>query len=276
MNSLAQALRACWRDITTYLHVGYAVPDDLVARVEREERKGPSDWVDEQAWTFLVGCGYAIAREQGIAELARVLTGSSHRIPANPKIWFEVLPISCRQKEGEAHLDLALGSIAVREGTGSGIKLDDVESPWVCFCEMKWYADISVSVTYDVHRNQLARVIENAVCFQDCGRYADQVYVALVTPATFRDAALKSRLYQYKFEEYNANPASLMADLEACILAKNEQVGWSYPPDLAQRVASFSLRWVTYDELLDRLPDSPIKPGLEDFWTQHGKYQGRL
>jgi hypothetical protein len=275
MSSLAQGLRAHRDEITGYLYMGYAVWDDLVARVERQEGKDSSDYDDEQVWTFLVGCGYAIAGEDGVARLTEALTGSNQKSPANPKIWFEVLPVSPRKREGETHLDLALGTIAVRAGTGAGIKLDDVESPWVCFCEMKWYADIAVSVAYDVHRNQLARVIESALCFQDCGRYADQVYVALVTPASFRAARLKSRLYQYKFEEYNANPASLMADLEACILAKNEQVGWSYPPDLAQRVASLSLRWATYDELFENLPHSAIAAELKDFWSQHGRYQGR-
>jgi len=275
MSSLAEALKVHRDEIGRYLYVGYAIWDDLIARAKREEAKPPGDCPDEQLWTFLVGCGYAIAAEVGVASLTESLTGSRQAVPRNPKVWFEVLPVNTRRKEGEAHLDSALGTIAVREGTGAGIKLDDVESPWVCFCEMKWYADIAVSVAYDVHRNQLARVIESALCFQDCGRYADQVYVALVTPASFRAARLKSRLYQYKFEEYNANPASLMADLEACILAKNEQVGWSYPPDLAQRVASLSLRWATYDELFENLPHSAIAAELKDFWSQHGRYQGR-
>lgn len=275
MSSLAEALKVHRGEIARYLYVGYAIWDDLIARVEREEGKRSGDCPDEQAWTFLVACGYAIAGEQGIAELATILTGSSQKLPPNPKIWFEVLPVSCRQKEGEAHLDLALASIAVRQGTGSGVRLDDVESPWACFCEMKWYADISVGVTYDVHRNQLARVIENALCFQYSGKYAEKVYVTLVTPASFRDARLKSRLYQYKFEEYNANRASLMADLEACILGKKEQVDWSYPSDLAERVAGLSLRWVTYDELFENLPHSAIAADLKDFWNQHGNYQGR-
>ena len=275
MSSLAQGLRAHRDEITGYLYIGYAVWDDLVARVERQEGKDSGDYDDEQVWTFLVGCGYAMAGEDGVARLTEALTGSNQKSPANPKIWFEVLPVSPRKREGETHLDLALGTIAVREGTGAGIKLDDVGSPWVCFCEMKWYSDISVRVTCDVHRNQLARVTENALCFQASGKYAEKVYVTPVTPATFRNARLKSRLYQYKFEEYNANPASLMADLEACILAKNEQVGWSYPPDLAQRVASLSLRWVTYDELFQNLPGSPIAAELTKFWRQYGDYQGR-
>jgi len=222
-----------------------------------------------------VGCGYAVAGEDGVARLTETLTGSNQKSPANPKIWFEVLPVAPRKREGETHLDLALGTIAVREGTESGIRLDDVGSPWVCFCEMKWYSDISVRVTCDVDRNQLARVTENALCFQASGKYAEKVYVTPVTPATFRNPRLKSRLYQYKFEEYDADRTCLMDDLEACVLEKNEQADWSFPPDLAQRVASLSLRWVTYDELFQNLPDSPIAAELTKFWRQYGDYQGR-
>jgi len=275
MSSLAQGLRAHRDEITGYLYIGYAVGDDLVARVERQEGKDSSDYDDEQVWTFLVGCGYAIAGEDGVARLTEALTGSNQKSPANPKIWFEVLPVSPRKREGETHLDLALGTIAVREGTESGIRLDDVGSPWVCFCEMKWCSDISVRVTCDVHRNQLARVTENALCFQASGKYAEKVYVTAVTPATFRNARLKSRLYQYKFEEYEADRTCLMDDLEACGLEKNEQADWSFPPHLAQRVASLSLRWVTYDELFQNLPDSPIAAELTKFWRQYGDYQGR-
>ena len=258
----------------------------MVGRAEREEAKPPGDCVDEQLWTFLVACGYAM-RKGGVTKLTTLLTGSEYRSRSKPRIWFEVLPIPSRQKEGPTHLDLALGTIALRDGTDSGIRLDDVETPWVCFCEMKWYSDISCSVRYDVHRNQLARIIENALCFQHSGRYADRVHVTLVTPGVFhknvlcREPPLKSRLYQYKFEEYDKpGRASLMADLKACALKKNgapRQQEWFFPRDLAERAKSLlPLRWVTYDELFESLPDSAIAGELQDFWRQHGKYQGRL
>jgi hypothetical protein len=282
MGALGEALTTHKAAITDYLHVGYAVWDDLIARVQRQGAKPPGDCVDEQLWTFLVGCGYAIARKRGVTDLTRLLTGSEHRSRTKPNIWFEVLPTPPRKKEGETHVDLALGTSALRDGTGSGIRLDEVKAPWVCFCEMKWYADISCRVTYDLHRNQLARVIENALCFQTCGRYAEKVYVTLVTPAAFRDAAPKCRLYQYKFEEYNKpDRAPLIADLKACALTKSgppKQPDWFFPRDLAERAKSLlSLRWVTYDELFDEknLPDSAIVGQLLDFWAKYGNYQGR-
>ena len=276
MNSLAELLVKCHDEIRKCFFVGYVQWDGLIDRIERQERTSSHDFDDEQIWTFLVGCGYAIAGEQAVAVLAKTLTGSNQREPANPKIWFEVLPIPPRRKEGETHLDLALGTIARREGTESGIKLDDAEAPWICFCEMKWYSDISARVTYDVHRTQLVRVIENALCFQGAGKYAERVYVTLVTPSVFRHATLKSRLYQYKFEEYDANRNYLIDDLKACVLEKNDKPGWSYPSDLPQRVTNLSLRWVTYDELFENLPDSAIAIALKSFWRQHGNYQGRI
>lgn len=275
MISLAEKLTNYHGELTKYLYIGYARWDDLIARIKREEQTSSRDFADEQIWTFLVACGYAILGEQGIARLTKILTGSNQKPPANPKIWFEVLPIPPRKGEGETHIDLALGTIAIREGTESGIKLDDVESPWVCFCEMKWYSDISISVTYDIHRNQLARVIENALCFQKSEKYAEKVHVTLVTPLIFRNASLKSRLYQYKFGEYNTNRACLTDDLNACVLEKNNQPDWSFPSDLTQRVTSLSLWWAIYDELFENLPDSPIAAELKNFWRQRGNYQGR-
>ena len=155
------------------------------------------------------------------------------------------------------------------------LRLNPCWSSWVCFCEVKWNSDISISVTYDIHRNQLARVIENGLCFQGFGKYAEKVYVALVTPSIFYNAPLKSRLYQYKFEEYNKNRTCLIDDLNACVLGKNDQPDWSFPSELTQRVMNLSLRWATYDELFQNLPDSAIVTRLKSFWSQHGNYQGR-
>lgn len=275
MNSLAEILMKYHDEIIKYLYIGDAGWDKMIDRIERQERSSSHDFADEQIWTFLVGCGYAMAREQGVAMLTRTLTGSNQREPTNPKIWFEVLPIPPRKGEGKTHLDLALGTIARREGTESGIELDDVESPWICFCEMKWHSDISSRVTHDVHRNQLARVIENALCFQRTGRYAEKVYVTLVTPLLYCNASLKSRLYQYKFEEYNTNRTCLIDDLNACVLEKRDQPDWSFPSNSNRRVMSLLLRWATYDELLKNLPESVIVTRLKNFWRQHGNYQGR-
>jgi len=275
MASLAQELMNHYREITKYLHIGYARWDDLIARVKRQEESGSHDCDDEPIWTFMVACGYAICGQNGVASLAKLLTGVDRRATASSKIWLEVLPISPRHQEGETHVDLALGTIRVREGTESGIQLDDVKGSWACFCEMKWYSDISVGVSYDVHRNQLARLIENALCFQSRGKHADTVHVTLVTPAIFRDSPARSRLYQYKFREYDADRAQLVADLTGCILERRDEPDWFFPIDLPQRVEFLSLRWATFDELFESLPDSLIASELRTFWVRHGNYQGR-
>jgi len=187
----------------------------------------------------------------------------------------EVLPTAPRKKEGKSHIDLAIGNIVLRKGTESGIELDVSENSWVCFCEMKWRSDISYRVTYDINRNQLARVIETALCFQKAGTYAQEVYVNLVTPELFIGPSGKSRLYQYKFNDYQSDSSTLLYDLEQCILEINKQSDWVYPENMAQRIRSLKLIWCSYDELFRNLPGSVIAAGIRDFWTKHGKYQGR-
>ena len=274
MALLAEALKKNLDEINEYLYVGSADWDRLIEGVEDQERAGSDDFDDEQVWTFLVGSAYAMGAEQGVATLSALLTGSPQLPPGRPKIWFEVLPIPPRGDEGNTHLDLALGTIALREGAKTGIELDDAECPWVCFCEMKWYSDISTGVENDPHRNQLARVIENALCFQGGGRYADNVHVTLVTPRIFRHEEPKSRLYQYKFDDYSV-PTQLIEDLEACALEPRNQPDWCYPSDLAKRTENLSLHWTTYDELFENIPDCPLAPELKSFWRQYGNYQGR-
>ncbi len=269
MSSLAEALKKRHDQITKHLYLANVRWDRLLAKLEREERNPSDCFADEQVWTFLVASGYAAAKEAGVSLLIEHLTGSREVQPNNPRIWFEFEPFPPRKKEGRTHVDLALGAIARENDTKGGIELDDSDSPWVCFCEMKWYADISLGVTNDVHRNQLARVIESAVYFQRDGRYADRIYVTLVTPKVFRDRTPRSRLYQYKFEEYSRDTRSLLADLRACVLEQRR------PCDLAERVQNLSLRWTTYDELFADLPDSGIRPELTAFWARHGNYQGR-
>ena len=270
MSTLAELLDTYRDAITEYLYIGYARWDNLIGRIAKQETKPVHDFADEQVWTFLVGCRYAMARAEGTRVLTKTLTGSDQPTPSICKIWFEVLPIPPRKGEGNTHIDLALGTITSRDETKSGIKLDDVESSWVCFCEMKWYSDIAMNVNYDIHRNQLARVIENALCFQGFGRYAEKVYVTIVTPSIFQEPCAKSRLYQYKFEEYNASPTHLMDDLRACDLEENRQSNWSYPSSLMRWIDTLSLRWVNYDELFEQhLPTSDISSELYMFWKQN-------
>jgi hypothetical protein len=243
---------------------------------------------DERMRTFLLACGYAAAKESGVATLTEVLTGvvpvhpgsaeAGHApetgpalaMAADPRIWVEAMPVPSLKREGNTQVDLVLGTIARRDKAESGIELANVKSSWVCFCEMKWCADISPDVKRFVHRNQLLRVIENALCFQKNGRCADQVFVTLVTPAYLRNAPIKSRLYHYKYEEYSTDKRAILWDLMAASRTdeRRHEPGWFYPSSLPERVETLTLRWVTYDDLVEHLPDSPIRHEVLDFWEQ--------
>jgi hypothetical protein len=272
MDNLSKTLGKHHVNIKNHLHIGQANWDVLIKKISQFEKKKTDrkrEFKDEQVWTFLVCCGYAIAGYKGVKKLEYILTGIDYMEINHHKIWFEVLPISPRKEEGETQLDLAVGTIHARMESESGIELDDVTSPWICFCEMKWYSDIDTKVKHDITRNQLIRVIENALCFQINNKYAEKVYVILVTPKIFLDAKLKSRLFQYKFNEYKEDQTLIEKDIEACCSEKNDKVLWQYPNDVGQRIKNLILRWVTYDELFESLPDSEIKMNLKNFWKQY-------
>lgn len=226
-----------------------------------EYRKRPQA---EKVLTFLMGCGYALGREQGLQTLTKVLTGSVLKQPNQPMIWFEAQPIPPRMKEGNTHLDLALGAIARREGTANGIRFDTSTPSWICFCEAKVDSDISPRVKYDPNRNQLARVIENAICFQNSGKYPNDVYVTIIAPKAFSH---KRPLLEKKFSAYKSNPKSLLHDLNQCRLPKRAKADWLYPYNIAERITkSLKLQWVCFEDLVENLPDSDISGQIRGLW----------
>ncbi|MCY4090694.1 MAG: hypothetical protein OXF62_07740 [Caldilineaceae bacterium] len=254
----------------------------LICKTTQETKKSNASLgvcKDEAVWTFLIACGYAISGIEGIEKLTTIITGSSMGQPSDAKIWLEAQLYPSRKHEGNTSIDLALGTISLRDGTKGGIELMNCSSSWVCFCEMKWFSDISKETTHDLHRNQLARVIENAIFFNDkagCSdqsnvRYPDRIYVALVTPKVFRDANVKSRLYQYKFENYRADSTYLLNDLESSALELRDGSA-----KLAKRLERLScLCWSTYDDIFAHIPCSAISMELKSFWEKCGNYQGR-
>lgn len=275
MSSLAGLLKESCCVITKRLRLSDGLWCDLLKRV-CSYKEAERLCKDEEVWTFLAACGYAIAGSQGVKKLTKILTGLDLTQPEDAKIWLEALPFPPREDEGNTNLDLALGTIKCRGETTGGIKLGSQSPSWICFCEMKWYSDISTRTTHDIHRNQLARVIENALYFNDrdedkhsdCvdgDRYSDCVYVALVTPEAFKNREVNSRLYQYKFEEYEADRGHLVKDLEACSLEKREH---ARSDNVADRVGKLTLRWPTYDEILAKIPDSEISEKLKKFWRE--------
>ena len=257
-------------NIERHLKIGYATWDAIIERVERQGRSKYGDYYDEQVWTFLVCAGYAIYGADGVKILYNRLCGKWPAKDSDGKIWFEVLPDSPRKNEGKTHLDLALGSLVEIPGTSSGVGFDpEAGESEICFCECKWYSDIACDVTYDRHRNQLARVIENALTFQSNGVFPDKVHVTLITPAVFMGAKQKSRLYQYKFDEYK-DKAAIVRDIRNSGLQIRSTGRFKYP-DIAKRVECLTLHWVSFEDLFKSIPTSAIANRITKFQE---KYNG--
>lgn len=273
MGTLSNLLNENKDLIENNLYLGFAKWDNLIKKIEEyEEIKIENEIKDEQIWTFLVGCGYAAAGKEGIDKISKLLTGSKKMVKANDKIWFEVLPLPPRKKEGNTHLDLAVGNITQRKETDSGIELSDNEDDWICFCEMKWDSDISTKVSFDLHRNQLIRVIENALSFQnEKDKYSKDIYVTLVTSEEYYNNENYSRLYQYKFIEYKNNPNYIFKDIERSNLDKNEYNSWKYPNNIKSQIDNLNLNWTTYNDLFESLPVSSISNELKSFWKHYNK-----
>jgi hypothetical protein len=66
--------------------------------------------------------GYA-SQPDGALRLTRILT-EEYNIESPNALLFEFLPKSPRLREGETHLDLAIGYVRQRQGTLSGIEFD--------------------------------------------------------------------------------------------------------------------------------------------------------
>jgi len=226
----------------------------------REQARRPFD--AEKPWTFAFACGYAMAREAGVDALARVLTGSDPLLPISPRIWFEGMAIEPRQREGKTHVDLAVGAIRRLRGTSSGIELEPRGPDWICFAEAKWKTDAQPTVTYDLTRNQLARDIENALCFQTAGHYAGMVYMSIIIPPSFswQHSLLGRKLREYRDKD------RLLRDLSTCPLEKNQRPGWQYPSNMDERASALRLTQISYSDLCTNLPESPLRAALQDAW----------
>jgi hypothetical protein len=199
--SLYDHIRGSEPDTLELGWVNRAKLHDTIRRIE----ESPAPVEDEQALTYLCAYGYAIA-PNGPQTLARVLLQNCAVI-YDGKIWFEFLPVAPRESEGETHFDLALGAVQKRSRTDSGLEFapPTTRPSWIAAIEAKLLSDLSARVTYDVFRNQLLRVIENAVTLRDTtDNLPDSVHVVLLTPKVFKDHPL-TRFYGCKFQEYCPN-----------------------------------------------------------------------
>lgn len=249
--SLTEQLTSNKDAILGHLYLGRVRWDRLLEIVGQAEQEEKSDFKDEQVLTFIVCSAYAVAMSPGVAAMSKALTNGE---VSTEKLWFEVLPFPTRNLEGNTNLDLAVGSIELRADTKSGIALNEGKETAICFCEFKWFSDISLDVSHDIHRNQLARVVENAMLFSDeKRRLVESSYVTLVTPSIFKTRGQFSRLYQYKWQDYQTLEF-LKADLDNCSLELREGL-----PQPSERVSSLNLNWVTYEDLIVSAPPSLLR-----------------
>ena len=232
---------------------------------------------DEEIWTFLTSIAFASDGESGNSALFQALAESAEPSVESQQ-WLESLPLPPRDREGNTHLDLAMGSIQKRGETSNGIEYDGSNRP-VIFCEMKWFSDLSYGVTGDPHRNQLIRVIENAVTFQSNAGQPESVHVTLVTPREFKDRKQASRFYHAKFHEYSntvTGAEMMLSELNSCRLDVYANQGWRYPEAavLEDRIQNLNLHWVTFEDLLSMTPDTELARLVRDFEASYNHSRG--
>lgn len=135
-------------------------------------------------------------------------------------IYLEALPMPPNQKESNTNLDMAFGAIKKRENTEMGICYQENDPVnWVCFVEGKFLSDLSNKTTFNPFRNQMTRVIENLITFQDDSekeknselpenaKSRPEHYIfTLLTPKIFKEEKMKrSRHYAMLFKDYSEN-----------------------------------------------------------------------
>lgn len=215
---------------------------------------------NESLWTYLVASILTTSARR--AEHIRILCGDKVATSECAQAWFEAEPMPPRRgrkgfSEKNSKIDLAVGNIERRGSSdGSGIAYAERHGSWVCFVEAKLLSDCSTMVTHDPLRNQLARVIESLLCFQNAdGAFPENLYFTLLTPRHLQKTENRgSRLYGYKMSEYG-DPTALRRDLEACKIPKRNEANWRYP-DLEQRLGALRrINWVAYEDFFDLEPD---------------------
>jgi len=150
-----------------------------------------------------------------------------------PYVLYAAKRDSRRQLEGPTHVDALL----LNEDNGFSVLV-----------EAKVLSDASYQVSFDAHRNQLARSIDVMLESSDGlpmplrRREPDATLFCLLTPQVFRDRP-HSRLYGRLLEEYRSRPDALARDLK-----HRQREDWQ---DVADR-----LGWLTWEDCAEVLPAS--------------------
>lgn len=227
-----------------------------IARLRRAARDSDAKR-NETIWSYIAAKILSRAHQTGTAP-AWFAEAGKWALDGNADVWCEAMPVVPRLgvaggTEADSRIDLAWGAMELRPGTAAGIAYSPAGGGGVTFVEAKLHCDISTAVSHDPLRNQMARVIESLVCFQENGghaRYPQNMRFALLTPRRFRDRHTRSRLYNYKFGEYRSNRDALVEDIELSAFPRRNKRRWRYPDDLKERVAQMKMEWWSFEEVL--------------------------
>lgn len=219
-------------------------------------------------------------KESKLNTLYQILTRKETDPKDIIKIGIEAQPLTHRKKEGNTYLDLAMGSIKKRGNTESGIELDtnNKEQDFV-FCEAKWKSDLSVGVSKCSIRNQLQRVIENALIFAG-ETFKGNIFVTLITPELYKkhyELGLNTRFYSCKYFEYKENiRGTFLRELDLIkklgVIPFNDEKGEEKKSKFIERVEKnlnkLILNWVTFEELLSEISNDILKSEYEKYNTE--------
>ncbi|WP_028856272.1 hypothetical protein [Psychrilyobacter atlanticus] len=202
---------------------------------------------NEIVWTYLTGL---LAKENN--EIYKLVSG--FKINNNHSIFFEGQPMTpYKKKEGNSYIDMALGSINIREKTKSGLEYFSEFGNRICFVEAKYFSDLSGMTEHSCTRNQMDRVIENLLCMQENNKFPNEVVFTLLTPRKFKKN-YGSRMYSYKYYEYeeklDKEKGTLAKKIELSLENKREE----YTKEkgfIEERLKKLKLNWVTFEDIFE-------------------------
>jgi len=159
----------------------------------------------------------------------------------SPKLYKEWLRQNLRKRQFIPYiLDSAYGKKNLEGPTNVDAMLLNPKNGFSVLIEAKVLSDVSIQVSYDVLRNQIARNIDvmleknEDLCSPLNLRSPERTLFLLLTPKIFKDNP-SSRLYGYKMNEYIHNPNSIRVDLP------HRTCDWT--------TISKRLGWITWEDL---------------------------
>lgn len=252
-------MRSKKQDIEQYFKITEKEWDD---RLEHIDNLKSVENIPEKDLTFIIACAYAINGTEGCNSLLKIVRG--HELPKNyenesNQIWFEAMPL---KGTSSPTLDMAFGNLKRPNDDTTKAQIEYINGQ-ICFVEMKTWEDLQTSSTDNPKYNQLAKYIRAALIFQNAGIFPKEVHVTLVTPRFFKKNP-KSRLYGYKFIEYacpEIHPENITNDIELPIENEKIEDDWIKcdKDGMNERLPFLKLHWVAYEDILDAVPQSPLK-----------------